>query len=257
MDGPLHAWKNAILEIDSAILSAKRRGHEALGRGDYGAAAILMERLRSLENLKALIKESSDAWAKVMVMGPEPRVLPLEGDWGELIDFPPEGLFENLQGDVSGKSPEDVSVEHAIERTGRRGEGKDEVARTDTSGSESSPDAPMSPGTGPAMPALTPQRAYREPILRILRTCGGSAPAEHVLEELEKEFRSRFTPRDLQKTASNRTEPRWRNSARWCRKAMVSGGLLKSDSPRGVWEVTEAGLMEPNAPAKQLETPVT
>ena len=34
---------------------------------------------------------------------------------------------------------------------------------------------------------------------------------------------------------------RWRNTAQWCRNTMVNEGLLKGDSPHGVWEITAAG----------------
>ncbi|RMH13146.1 MAG: hypothetical protein D6698_14360, partial [Gammaproteobacteria bacterium] len=33
----------------------------------------------------------------------------------------------------------------------------------------------------------------------------------------------------------------WRNTAQWCRNTMVREGLMKSDSPYGIWEITEAG----------------
>ncbi len=33
----------------------------------------------------------------------------------------------------------------------------------------------------------------------------------------------------------------WRNSAQWARNSMVQEGLLKADSPRGVWNISEAG----------------
>jgi len=34
---------------------------------------------------------------------------------------------------------------------------------------------------------------------------------------------------------------RWRNTAQWCRHTMVQEGLLKRDSPHGIWEITEKG----------------
>jgi hypothetical protein len=37
-------------------------------------------------------------------------------------------------------------------------------------------------------------------------------------------------------------KPRWYNTAQWARNAMVIQGLLRNDSPRGTWEVTEEGL---------------
>jgi hypothetical protein len=35
--------------------------------------------------------------------------------------------------------------------------------------------------------------------------------------------------------------PRWRNAAQWARQSMIYDGYLKSDSPRGVWEVSDKG----------------
>uniref|UniRef100_A0A7C3EZC1 Restriction system protein Mrr-like N-terminal domain-containing protein n=1 Tax=candidate division WOR-3 bacterium TaxID=2052148 RepID=A0A7C3EZC1_UNCW3 len=41
--------------------------------------------------------------------------------------------------------------------------------------------------------------------------------------------------------ASDPETIRWRNAAQWARYNMVKQGWLKSNSPRGVWEITEAG----------------
>ena len=43
--------------------------------------------------------------------------------------------------------------------------------------------------------------------------------------------------------ARNNTElnHRWRNAAQWARQSMIYDGYLKSDSPRGVWEVSDKG----------------
>jgi hypothetical protein len=36
-------------------------------------------------------------------------------------------------------------------------------------------------------------------------------------------------------------QPRWRTTAKWARQALVNEGKLASDSPRGIWEITEQG----------------
>lgn len=46
---------------------------------------------------------------------------------------------------------------------------------------------------------------------------------------------------DFEPLASDPHNPRWRNAAQWARNSMVNEGLLKSGSPRGVWEITEKG----------------
>lgn len=45
---------------------------------------------------------------------------------------------------------------------------------------------------------------------------------------------------DFHPLASN-GEPRWQKSTNWARFNMVEDGLLKSDSPRGIWEISEEG----------------
>jgi len=47
---------------------------------------------------------------------------------------------------------------------------------------------------------------------------------------------------DYQPLASNPDNLRWRNAAQWARNNMVKEGLLKGDSPRGLWEISERGL---------------
>jgi hypothetical protein len=46
---------------------------------------------------------------------------------------------------------------------------------------------------------------------------------------------------DYDPLASDPDLPRWRNAAQWARSMMVKEGLLKADSPRGVWEIADKG----------------
>jgi restriction system protein len=45
---------------------------------------------------------------------------------------------------------------------------------------------------------------------------------------------------DLKPLPSGR-DIRWANTAQWERLNMVEEGLLRDDSPMGIWEMTEAG----------------
>ncbi|MFO7166894.1 MAG: winged helix-turn-helix domain-containing protein [Chloroflexota bacterium] len=54
-------------------------------------------------------------------------------------------------------------------------------------------------------------------------------------------MRDRLTEVDYQPLNSDPSESRWRNAAQWARNAMVKEGLLKTDSPRGIWEISESG----------------
>lgn len=46
---------------------------------------------------------------------------------------------------------------------------------------------------------------------------------------------------DYQPPPSQPKNLRWRNAAQWARQKMLNEGLLKNDSPHGVWEISEAG----------------
>lgn len=89
--------------------------------------------------------------------------------------------------------------------------------------------------------------AYDEPILTVLARHGGSAPANTVLDEVGGIVREQLTEVDKQPVKSGMV--RWRNRAMWRRYALVGQGLLRDNSPRGLWELTEAGWEK----ARQLE----
>jgi len=50
-----------------------------------------------------------------------------------------------------------------------------------------------------------------------------------------------FKKVDYDPLASGPDNPRWRNAAQWARNSMIRDGLLKGDSPRGVWEISNKG----------------
>ncbi len=66
----------------------------------------------------------------------------------------------------------------------------------------------------------------------------------HVLKQIGLEMNNRLTPADLEATRSSPHEQKWRNRAKWARQNLVLEGFLKSDSPRGLWEITESGRRE-------------
>ncbi len=88
-----------------------------------------------------------------------------------------------------------------------------------------------------------PQAAYELPILRSIDKLGGQALAADVLNEVEKEMAHLLGKRDYELTKTG-TEKRWQNTARWARAALVQKRLIKSDSERGVWELTAQGRKE-------------
>jgi len=87
----------------------------------------------------------------------------------------------------------------------------------------------------------TRETAYFRPILQVLNQMGGVGEMNEVLERLPRVMKGTLTDVDFEPLAPNTEVPRWWNTAQWAQSAMVQAGLLKSDAPRGVWEMTEAG----------------
>jgi restriction system protein len=87
----------------------------------------------------------------------------------------------------------------------------------------------------------TREDAYRVPILQSLVDIGGSAPMAEVLDQVRQRMEGTLKDVDYQPLASDPELPRWRNTAQWARAAMVKEGLIKGDSRRGIWEISDAG----------------
>jgi len=94
-----------------------------------------------------------------------------------------------------------------------------------------------------------PQSFYRPLILKALAEMGGRGRAKEVLERVFELAKLHLSPVDLE-FVSSLSEERWSNRVRWERFNMINDGLLRSDSPQGIWELTEAGWRE----AKRLMT---
>lgn len=101
---------------------------------------------------------------------------------------------------------------------------------------------PLTPGRNPKLD-ITAQRTYREPVIKLMRANGGQMHIRRIKEQL---------PRILEEASivlkagdlipSHHTKPhetKWMNQLQWERAAMIADGILKSDSPRGVWELVE------------------
>lgn len=87
---------------------------------------------------------------------------------------------------------------------------------------------------------ITTQKEYRIPILESLIEMGGRGETRRTLEKVKRKIGNKFTTTDWEKTPSG-TDIRWKNTARWERQKMKGEGLLKDDSPGGIWEITKKG----------------
>jgi len=88
----------------------------------------------------------------------------------------------------------------------------------------------------------TPEPLFYQPILEALTELGGGGEMNQVLDKVHSKIAGILKPVDLQPLASGpKTILRWRNTTQWARNTLKERGYLKSDSPHGVWEITDAG----------------
>ncbi len=87
----------------------------------------------------------------------------------------------------------------------------------------------------------TREDAYYCPILQVLLQLGGAGKMSDLLDRVLPIMRTELKSVDFEPLASDPDMPRWRNAAQWARNSMVKEGLLKSDSPRGMWEISGQG----------------
>ena len=64
---------------------------------------------------------------------------------------------------------------------------------------------------------------------------------KEVLKKVYIKMKGYLNDYDKEPLLSNSNQIRWENTAQWCRNTMVNEGLLSSDSPRGVWKITDLG----------------
>jgi hypothetical protein len=87
----------------------------------------------------------------------------------------------------------------------------------------------------------TPDDGFRLPLLLSLIELGGSGFLQEVTDLVGEKMRGKLNEYDLQPLPSDPNLRRWRNTVAWLRFTMVEEGLLRNDSPRGTWEISDAG----------------
>jgi restriction system protein len=87
----------------------------------------------------------------------------------------------------------------------------------------------------------TPQEAYQAPILQALVELDGRSNLNPVLDRVYALMKGRLNEYDLTPLASDGVTPRWRNTAQWARNSLREEGLIRDDTPRSIWEITDEG----------------
>ena len=84
----------------------------------------------------------------------------------------------------------------------------------------------------------TSREVLRKEIIQALKALGGVGRVQQVLDKMEERLEGKLLPRDLETLSTGVLV--WKNNAQWERNRMVPDGILKSDSRRGTWELSEA-----------------
>ncbi len=87
----------------------------------------------------------------------------------------------------------------------------------------------------------THEETFYKPILVALAARGGKAHIRVILGDLETSMGSLFTEYDLVPIPSDPNQLRWQNTAAWARNELRRDGRIKSDTPIGIWEISDAG----------------
>ena len=88
---------------------------------------------------------------------------------------------------------------------------------------------------------LIPIQEYIElPLLKVLSENSSGLSVSEAVTGVEPFFPELTEEDKLLKTATG--FPVWKNRVCWCRQALIQRGELKKDSPRGIWQIEDAGL---------------
>jgi hypothetical protein len=86
----------------------------------------------------------------------------------------------------------------------------------------------------------TPETAFYMPILQALNELGGAGRTAEVVRRVGEIMDGALLPQDREPLKSTGV-PRWDNTSRFARQSMVRNDLLTSDSPWGIWEMSDKG----------------
>ena len=86
---------------------------------------------------------------------------------------------------------------------------------------------------------LTPPKDFWKPILETLVDEGDQASVQKVIQSVERKMRNRLKLGDHEKNLDG--SEKWEKQVNYQRLAMKHEGLLASNSPRGIWAITEQG----------------
>lgn len=211
--------KEALRQEQERIADAIR---QATIQRDFAKAQQLLNQAQRIERFLSVVRRLREAWELLELPVPTPEIREI------ISDRPLTGLSSSTP-----ETPELAMVNRLFSGSSvGRGRRRREMVNK------------------------IPQRAYYIPILEALEELGGRGTAHQVLDVVYRRMKDRLTEDDLQPLPSGRVL-RWHNTAQWARLDLVRDGLLRRDSPQGIWEISEAGrlyLQEIRRKEQQEET---
>lgn len=87
--------------------------------------------------------------------------------------------------------------------------------------------------------SILQEEAYEQPLLEALCEAGGEGPSKDITKAVGAKLNSRLTPLDREPLASGAI--RWENRLQFVRLKLIERGLMRKDTPRGIWAITEEG----------------
>jgi len=123
---------------------------------------------------------------------------------------------------------------------GQSGAGRAPLPRVPALGTAPEVDPTAEQYAGRGKKKFAPVGAYWVPTLQALVDLGGKARRDEVVELVGKKMQGVLTIDDQEMLPSG-VEVRWKNRVAWQRENMKRLGMLRDDSPQGIWEITETG----------------
>lgn len=92
---------------------------------------------------------------------------------------------------------------------------------------------------------ITTDKELELPLLQALVMLGGRAKTKDAIDQVGKLMEGKLKPKDFELLKSGTDTVRWRNKVMWARNNLVNdSGLMKGDSPFGIWEISDKGRGE-------------
>ena len=201
-------------------------------------ANLLCDRIeRLIEDAAALIKDDSLAEKRKQL---QQITVSVENLSRVNVAVPPDliSLSDTLSKELSEHDVAAVTLKTLYERLERLRHFVEPLARVRASRRKTQR-RDLSGGVSKAKrPDVTPQSAWNEHILSVLRELGGSADVRVIRERLFEVMKDRLLPGDFEIREST-GDVIWWNNAQWARNRLREKGVLRSNSRRGVWELAD------------------